>query len=444
MNYCEALYFQRDNEKLVRENWTDFLLFQIYSVPLIRYVYPNWLAVPWELKKNTPPQIHDLIEKSPYLSNKILQLKLNEYIISRAIEVLSAYQACDTPMTQDKTIPQNRYKLTSKQGDQALSILKKAFSERQFSDQMASLAIRTGHKFLASDRYYIGCRFSKKDASRLAIPVCKNDKADTDYIFPTIQLTQGCLNQCSHCDSRAMPHLSHMPWPLFRSLYRGLNDHYRHYRQQNLDFYFSNFFADSDMLDYHDSVMHVDSGDVGLWIKAEGGTCQYLTRGVKNDQNSLALAKALHSDQSVVISFVDTPLENMSRNTEQLQKTLDVIESVRGNRVMPEIIHLHLKSGGSVNQSVFRGYPTEDSIIYALGRAKNLPADEVNHFPDGNYLPKFIFKPNGDLVFQGVKNGDLELTVKCNLFKNQMGPKISPFRLFVRRYILSHFKDYSR
>ena len=444
MNRCQAFYILKDDKKFVQENWADFLLLQIYSVPLIRRIYPDWPAVSWELKKNTPSRIHDLIEKSPYLSNKILQLRLNEYYISRAIEVLSGYQACDVPMTQDKSIPQNRYKLTSKEGDRALTILKNAFSRKNFSNVLADLAVRTGHKFLASDRYYIGCRFSGKDASHLAIPVRKNDESDIDYIFPTIQLTQGCLNQCSHCDSRAMPHLSHMPWPLFRSLYRGLNDHYRYYRQQNIDFYFSDFFADSDMLDYNDSIMHVDSGDVGVWIKTEGGVCQYLTRGVKNDQNSLALAKALHSGQPITISFVDTPLENMPRNLEQLQRTLDVVETVRGNKVMPDIVHLHLKNGGSVNQSVFRGYSTEDSIIYALGRAKNLPADEINHFPDENYLPKYIFKPNGDLVFQCVKNGDLDLTVKCNLFQNQMGPKISPFRLFVRRHILSHFRGYSR
>ena len=441
MNYCEELYFLKDNEKIVRKYQNDFLLFQIYSVPVIRRAYPDWLSTSWELKENTPEEIHQLIEKSPSLSDKLLNKRINEYYISRAIAVLSAYQACDTPITQDKTVPQNRSKLTSKMGDKALSVLKNAVEKGRFSDQMADLAIRTGHKFLADDKYYIRCNFSAKDARRLAISSYEIGKKEADYMFPAIQLTQGCLNNCSHCDSRATSHLSHMPWPLFRTLYRGLNKHYRHYRQEKEDFYFAAFFADSDMLDYCDPVMGVDSGDVGLWIKAERGFCQYLTRGVKNDLNRLALAKALYSGQPLTISFVDTPLENMSRNITQLDQTLDVIESVPAGRVKPHVMHLHPKSGGSVSPSVFRGYPCEDAIIYALGRAKNLPADEINHFPDEYFVPKYIFKPNGHLVLQGVKDGELELTTKCNLLQNQIRPQISPFRLFIRRHILPYFRD---
>ena len=229
MNYCEELYSVKDNEKIVRKHWADFLLFQIYSVPLIRRVYPDWLTAPWYLKENTPDKIHDLIEKAPHLSNRVLQKRLNEYHIQRAVEVLSAYQGCDVPMTQDETIAQNSFKLTSKKGDKALAILQNAIKAGQFSNQMAELAIRTGHKFLADDKYFIRCSFSAKGAKQLAVPTCEIGKDEIDYVFPTIQLTRGCLNQCSHCDSRAEPHLSHMPWPVFRALYRGLNQHYYRY-----------------------------------------------------------------------------------------------------------------------------------------------------------------------------------------------------------------------
>ena len=441
MNYCEELYFLKDNEKIVRKHWADFLLFQIYSAPLIRQVYPNWLTAPWALKQNTPDEIHDLIEKAPHLSNKVLQRRINEYNMSRAIRVLSAYQSCDVPLTQDKTVPKNRYKLTSAKGDKVLSVLEKAVEAKDFSDQMAELAIRAGHKFLCEDKYYIRSPFSAKGARSLLIPTHEIGKTEADYIFPAIQLTQGCLNQCSHCDSRAEPHLSHMPWPMFRALYRGLNRHYRNYRQEGVGFYFAAFFADSDMLDYRDPIIGADSGDVGLWIKAERGYCQYLTRGVKNDRDKLALAKAMHSHQAISISFVDTPLENMSRNLAQLNDTLDVIESTSVKNVSPDIVHLHLKSGGSVDRSVFRGYKTEDSIIYALGRAKNLPAEEVEHHPDERYLPKFVFRPNGDIVFQGVENGEICSLVKHNMLARQTGPQISPLRLFIRRHILSHFRE---
>ena len=441
MNYCEKLYFLRNDDKSIQNYLKDFFLFQIYSPLILRRIYPNWLAQRWYLRKNTPVEIQELIEKSPYLSNKILQEKLNEYYIRQAVQALSAYQACDTPITQDPTIAKNRYKFTSEHGDKALAILKNALQKKQFTDKMTNLAVRAGHKFLAEDKYYLRWNFSKKIVSLLSIPVKEEGDTEESWMFPTIQLTRGCLNHCSHCDSNAEPHLSHMPWPLFRGLYRNFNKHYSHYRQEKLDRYFSNFFADSDMLDYHDPIMDVDSGDVGLWIKLEGGSCQYLTRGVKNERDKLALAKALLSNQPFGLSFVDTPKENMARNLQQLNDTLDVVEAVPERRTNPIILHRHLKSGPIVDKKVFRNFPLEQKVIKAMGRAKSFSADEVEPVTwPLTVVPKFIFRPNGDLEYQEGKNGDLCCKKGRNILAYQQGPQISRTRLFFRRHIWSHFK----
>ena len=441
MKSYEKLYFLRNNKKVVQEYLGNFLLFQIYSVPVIRYSYPDWPAVRWYLRQNTPDEIQNLIEKSPYLSNEVLQEKLNEYHIRQAVRVLAAYQSCDTPITQDPSVSKNRYKLTTKHGDKALTLLQKALQEKKFSDEMADLAVRTSHKFLAEDKYYLRWRFSKKYASLLAIPATEEGDTEESWIFPAIQLTRGCLNHCSHCDSRAEPHLSHMPWPLFRGLYRNFNEYYRHYRQEKLDCHFSTFFADSDMLDYYDPIMNVDAGDVGLWIEPEGGSCQYLTRGIKNERNKLALAKALISENPFALSFVDTPKENMSHNLKQLNDTLDVIESVWNRSINPFILHLHLKSGPTVSKKIFRDFPLEQKVIRAMGRAKDLPADEVEPvvWPLA-VIPKFIFRPNGDLEYQEDKNGDLYCSKGPNILSYQYGPQISRTRLFLRRHILSYFR----
>ena len=440
MNYYEKLYFYRNNEKVVQQFLNEFLLFQIYSVPVLRQAYPNWPAVPWYLRENTPLVIQDLIEKSPSLSNEDLQLKLNEYHMRQAVEALSSYQACDTPITQDITVPQNRYKLTSKKGDKALSILKNALHERQFSDQMADLAVRTGHKFLFRNEYYIDFKFPKRVADALTKELLLIKDNSVLYTFPAIQLTKGCMNHCSHCDSRAEPHLSHMPWPVFRSLHRHLNKYYQHWPQKEIDHYFSQFFADSDMLDYHDPIMKVDSGDVGLWIHEEKGYCQYLTRGIKSPKNKLALAKALVSGQPLAFSFVDTPLENMFRNLQQLNDTLDTVQSVT-ERVKPQnIIHLHLKSGTSVDKKVFRGFPVEDALIYALGRANDFPPQEVNHFSDKEFIVPCLIEPNGNITDQRIQNSEVVCVRLNNLFRTQTGPRINPFRLFIRRHLLSHFR----
>ena len=434
MQYYEELYIFKNNKKFVQRYLHDFLLFQIYSVSVLRQAYPNWPATRWYLRENTPLLIQELIEKSPFLSNEDLQLKLNEYYISQAVSALSSYQACDTPITQDSFFPQNRYKLTSKKGDKALSVLKIALQKRQFSDKMADLAIRTGHKFLFKQDYYIDFKFPKWFAGALTKKHQMIEDNSVCYIFPAIQLTKGCMNHCSHCDSRAEPHLSHMPWPVFCSLYRNLNRYYRHYPQKTAGHYFSSFFADSDMLDYHDPYMQTDSGDVGLWIHIENGHCQYLTRGVKNTGDKLSLAKALVSGQPIAFSFVDTPLENMTRNLQQLDETLDTVQSVPERAGMPPIIHRHLKSGSSVDKKVFRDFPVEDKIIYRLGRAKDFPPQEVNHFPDNELTAPCLIEPNGNITDQKIQNSEIVHVKLNNLFRTQMGPKINPLRLFIRQH----------
>ena len=97
------------------------------------------------------------------------------------------------------------------------------------------------------------------------------------------------------------------------------------------------------MLDYDEPISRVDSGDVGLFITNKKGNCQYLTKGVKNQKNKLALAKALYSGQPMMISFVDTPKENRTHNLQQLNETLDTIESLPDIKFKPWIHHLHLK-----------------------------------------------------------------------------------------------------
>ena len=439
MRYYEQIYLLRNNEKVVQRKLNDFFLFQIYSPLVIRQAYCSWPDFPWYLKENTPKEIKDLMEQSPYLSNKKLKQSLDEWYVQNAVKVLTAYQSCNVPITRDKTIAQNCFYLISEKGDAALEKLNEAVKKNNYSDEIVELAVRTGHKFLADDKYYINFKISSQMASDFAIPTHKKGQTETDYVFPAIQLTRGCMNQCSHCDSRAQPHLAHMPWPVFKNLYRNFNKYYHAYRQVESGHYFSNFFADSDILDYRDPIMGVDSGDVGLWITKEDGFCNYLTRGVKNESDKLALAKALVSGQPVGLSFVDTPLENMTRNLQQLHETLDVVKSVRERCGNPFIIHVHPKSGPSVDKSVVHHFQVESKVIHAVGRAKNFPESEVNSYPDTEWLPRFIIDPSGDVTLQNVKNGEICREKLNNIFKKQLGPQIDSTRLFWRQGITRFF-----
>lgn len=434
MTKIEALYILKNNEKTVQNCLYDYLLYQVYSPEVIRQAYVRWSEFSWAIRENVPDEIQDLIVKNIFFSNKELQQKINAFEIKQAVQVLKGYQSCDTPITQNPHMAQNRYNLLSKKGEKALKILEQAEQQKHFSNQMADLAVASTHKFLGEDKYFLGLKINKKDAAYFALPFRSDKDKRIRYMFPAIQLTKGCLNNCSHCDSRAKPFLSHMPWPLARNLYRQFNRHYRHYPQKEMDFYFSSFFADSDMLDYDEPISGVDSGDVGLFITNEKGSCQYLTKGVKNQKNKLALAKAVYSGQPIMISFVDTPKENRTHNLQQLNETLDTIESLPDIKFKPWIHHLYLKSGPLVSSDVFRGYPLDQRVIYDLGKAKDFPPEEIDHHTDNYWIPKFVFSPNGQIDWQEVKNNEIVREPKEFLFSRLHGPKISPWRLFMRRH----------
>ncbi len=434
MTNLEKLYLYKDYEKAVRKCLYDYLLYQVYSPEVLRQAYAHWSEFSWAVRENVPDEIQDLIVRNIFFSNKELQQKINEFEIKKAVQALKGYQSCDVPITQNPHVAQNRYNLLSKKGEETLKILERAVTQKHFSNRMADLAVVSAHKFLGEDKYYRHLKINKKDAAYYALPFRTHEDKRIRYMFPAIQLTRGCLNNCSHCDSRAKPFLSHMPWPLARNLYRQFNRHYRHYPQEEMDFYFSSFFADSDMLDYDEPISGVDSGDVGLFITNEKGYCQYLTKGVKNQKNKLALAKAIYSGKAIMISFVDTPKENMSRNLQQLNETLDTIESLPDNNRKPYIHHLHLKSGPFVASDVFRGFPVKKGIIYDLGKAKDFPPEELEHYTDDRWIPKIIFCPNGQVDWQEVKNHEVERKPIEFLFHKFHGPRINPWRLLMRHH----------
>ena len=433
MHYYDKLYFLRNNENYVQNiaHLEDFLMFRIYSVPILSFAHQMWSQIPWYLKQNTPPEVQNMIENPGIPS--LLNQQLNAYHIQRAIQVLSAYQACDVPLTQDKSVSQKCYKLTSTVGDKALIKLKQA----QPTDKMADLAIRTSHKFLAEDQYYMSFHIDKEMADLLITPMylTQGDTIRRTELYPRIQLTKGCLNHCSHCDVCAEPIVSHMPWPMFRGLYRALDKHYQNYPYENAEQPFAMFFWDSDMLDYEDRIMQVDAGDAGLWVYCEGRPFQYMTRGVKNDLNRLALAKALFTP-CVSISFVETSMENMPHNIQQLTRTLDVVKSVKKRTINPFILHWHTKKGSHVSQKIFEGFEVKKGLIHAIGRAKQLPPGEaMPPFPSVS-APQLI-RPNGDVIKPKFKDGYINHIPVYNLFEREQRIAKHPLLWTIYNKILS-------
>jgi len=424
MKYYEKLSFLKEDKKFVQERVNDFLLYQIYSVPVLRKAYPEWPAFRWFLRQNTPTEIQSLIEKSPYLSDEKLRLKLNEYHIRQAVRVLSAYQACDTPITQDKTVPVNRYKLTNKNGDKALAILQNALKQEQFSDKMADLAIRSGHKFLFDPSYFKDFSISKETANVL-LKVEFNQHKSPYLNFPILQLTKGCSHHCSHCCSRAEAHLSHMPWIMFAALHRGLNKYYKDYPMTEA--YFSEFYSDSDLLEYRDPIMGTDAGDVALWtMQQPSGMCFFTTNGVTDEASKTALAKAVKSGAPVILSFVETSLENMGYNLQKLDETLGILENMKAQN-QTCILHYHPRKGSSVSKSFFRNFSVREMGIWAYGRAKDLPSNETEYHPESEFVSANVIRPSGEICFSKAENGEYVERVVGSVFGTI--PKSSPYLL---------------
>lgn len=401
MKYYEWLYLNKDASQIVKKYLEEFLLFQIYSPLILRESYRRWPELYSFSRENTPSEIVTLIDKCPHFSDRKLQKRLNQYQIEKAIQVLKSYQNCTVPLTDDPAVKQTRRKLTSNTGDRNLKILQQAQEKGIYSDKIADLAIRCAHKFLFDDKNYRSWHISAQKAYAMA-----QAHGNGEITFPAIQLTKGCSNNCSHCCERATNHLSHMPWPVFVNLYKAFQRHYRYYPHKSSESQFAKFFADSDMLSYRDPIMGTDAGDLGLWMTEHRGICQYLTRGITDDASKLALTKAIVSQQPITLSFVDTPKEDMPHNIQQLSNTLDVFESVPNRRYNPLILHLQMKSGPTVPDEIFRNFPVEKKAIWAMGRGKDLPDTETEHYPDNQFYAPDIIAPNGDILLCRIKNGE--------------------------------------
>ncbi len=417
MNRFEQVYHFRHTATVANKFLPLALMYQIYSPVIIRALAKQWNGAPFYVAETTPVEIQQIIHQSSGFSDDEIQTQLNKYWITRAVRVLGAYRHCETPLTDSPKVEKMPRNFLSGKGERALQILQKALFEKRYSNTAAELAIRSTHKFLMDLSFY---RSWKLNAEALAKGPFRKGTENEYYIFPTVQLTKGCINHCSHCCVRAGGPLSHMPYPMFWAIYQELNKTYKDYPQIMLGGdtrMFDRFFGDSDSLSYRDSIMGADAGDVVMLMVAKyGNESTFMTRGVTDRASEIALVKVL-LHQRVALSFVDTPAENMQRNIKQLQRTLQLIDKLKMRNVLWPINHLHLKSGPSVSDDVFMGFKTAKGFIYRWGRAKRFPKQETVHIPTGVFQFSHIIRPNGDIVKQRGHKLEIETKVAVSMFQ---------------------------
>ncbi len=419
MNLFDELRKNCCEKEAIDANLDIFLMAGIYSPVVIRAAADNWNSLPFYVTEDTPLPIQEIIHQSSALTDNEIQYRLNKYAIKRAVEVLSQYHDCPVPLTNRSDIPVTRQNLLSEKGEKALAVLRQAVQQKYYTDKMARLAHKTTHKHLMDLSYYVSWRLPAK--LLLQEYTFLDENRTVAYNFPTIQLTQGCVNNCSHCMAEAEPKLSHMPYPMFLGLFTCLNKTYKKYPEEIVDgesYAFNRFFSDSDMITYRDNIMGVDSGDVifQLTFKHERGSA-FMTRGVTDRASEIALAKVLMLRLPILLSFVDTPAENMAHNIKQLQRTLQLLEKMGMKEENFPINHLHLKSGPTVSDDVFMGFENQKVEIYKAGRARQFPDSELLLPPDEAFQCPIVLRPSGNVVWQEVKNGVLESQTLTSLFR---------------------------
>ena len=417
----EFMYKGKDVPELVQDDFNfvhGFLMFGIYSPTVIREAKKNWEKLPEHVKNCIPNEIEDLIQKSDELSDVLLKEKLNTYAVNKAIRILSGYQNMLFPLTNDKYVKTSRYNLLSQEGEAALRTLKTAKNQKRFTDVTADLATRTSHKFLMDFKYYKIPVITEEMANVLLLYGKSPFAPDViSYAPPILKLSKGCTNNCSHCMNCAEPHISHMPYPLWCGLHHAF---YKYYKEPKIGRFtnpFEYFYEDNDPISYYDPIIEADAGDIAFFCRIQGAPFKFTTKGITNEASRKAISKAAAVSTEIVLSFVDTPKENMTHNINQMQETIRLIQSIPTvEKREIEIDHMHLKTGPSVSDEVFLGCPNHKLPIFRIGKAKQFSEQEADTTaPENVGVYPVCIEPNGNIVkyftvnglHKGVKVGNL-------------------------------------
>lgn len=411
LQLCEDI---KDHPAYVAEHWQWLLSMQVYSPAFLKHLNVK-ISVetidPIELA-TIPTEIRNIAASLSEMDEQEIQERIDRYWVKKAVFVLSKYQNCSVPFSDTNQGELNGIgeNLLSKKGEKVLSTLNQALQTGVITSKIVKMALRAGHKFYMDEDLYKEWDISPKS---LMFPLIQHEtnKKFAD-VYPTLQLTKGCLNQCSHCLMRATPTLTHMPYPMFLTLHKRLWNVYKKLPIVqgeklgfNEDLLFYKFFFDSDSLSYHDDIIGADAGDIFLRIYYNQAPISIMTKGVNTFTSKKALFK-MANKTALVLSFVDTPLENMSRNIKQITETLDLLDRWGVKKESIRISHLQLKSGSSIDKKIFRDYPVEDVKIYRAGRAKDFQEKDLLLLDDCSFVPQIVIEPSGNIQFVRFKDGE--------------------------------------
>ncbi len=313
LNQIKWLYKFRNNIELVKENLYDFLIYNIYSPLILREWNRRKNKIPNYINAQVPSFFKSLMEQT--LSNEQLQEKIHFFWINKAIQVLSGYQACSIPLSEDNRVEKITYNLLSPKGRNWL------YRFKHFQEQ-GQVPINTGHEaFYAANKFLLDLDLF------ISLGYLRNcsllNNAQQSNL--TISMSSGCYNGCCHCGYEAKGPVSHMPYPILLKLY-FLFDKQTHPAY---------LYADSDPISYRDPIIGADCGDVIHYVSLKGQFMpSFITKGPLKKENNTALAKVMEKTP-VLLSLIDLPGErDVEQNKRRIEEVFDIAKDIPKERLL--------------------------------------------------------------------------------------------------------------
>ncbi len=373
------LYKYQNNDEYVRRNLASFLLMQLYSPVVIKQMAVFGASLDDFFIQNTPPKMWDLAQKSPLMKDEDIQTEINRFWTKKAINVLSGYQNCSFPITDDLRIDVRKENFLSDKGEKLLQELLISDVSRHYTDK----AFFAGNKiFLDLDLFRDFSYLKKID------PIIRVGSYDPYWpegsSFPLIlSASSGCYNRCMHCLYEAEPKVRHMPYPVFLKMYHTLGD------GESLLTY-----ADSDPISYYDPIIDADAGDLFIGIKSRGWQMprDFITKGILKERDKSALLKIALIRYQIGLSLVGIDGEVTEKNLKRVRESYRILSKTK---VGAHVRYYHEKDGHCIDMEKWLAeIPNySDIVVLPVGRGRFLKNTSSRPFD----AKDFVVDACGDL-----------------------------------------------
>ncbi len=365
---AKEAYLSRKNEQKVQRYLDDFVLYGIFTIPVLRQLKSqNYL--PFYVEKSIPAEIKEILNQPENTWGN----SIKQYYIQRGIKVLDGYKKCPVPMSDDSRIKGDTVDILSWSGKRLLKRLKTALQNKIYPNDYVYDAFFASNKFLLNLDLFKNLSFLEN-----------NEYLKLDKFH--LSLSSGCYNRCSHCAFDATAPVCHMPYPIALKILSILKKN----ESQNPILY-----TDSDPLAYRDKIISADTGDViiSLYNQSPLGF-PVLTKGILLPDDDVVLAKiGLHTP--VILSSVNLPGENVIQNQKRITQSLMILDQLPKEK--KDLMTYHtVNQIDEANPPALLGRWIDTTQKYGIQLSANVKVsdDFVALMPNGDFMQFYLNENN--------------------------------------------------